>query len=123
MTRRPLGPIAPNIIRRKKLTSFQRGILVGQAAAGSSTATIRKLFSLPESTIRTTLSNAEYQPDGKTRPRSGQPKATDERDERNLLRLARLDLKQTYADLITRSGVTCGKKTVYRIFSHTGITN
>ena len=60
MTRRPLGPIAANIIRRKELTSFQRGILVGQAAAGSLIATIRKLFSLLENTIRTTLNNAEY---------------------------------------------------------------
>ena len=41
MTRRPLGPIAPNIIRRKELTLFQRGILVGQAAAGFLIAIIR----------------------------------------------------------------------------------
>ena len=40
MTRRPLGPITLNIIRRKELTSFQRGILVGQTAADSSTAII-----------------------------------------------------------------------------------
>ena len=60
MTRRPLGPITPNIIRRKKLTLFQRRILVGQAAAGSLIAIIRKLFSLLENTIRTTLNNAEY---------------------------------------------------------------
>ena len=84
MTRRPLGPIAPNIIRRKELTSFQRGILIGQAAAGSLTAIIRKLFSLLKSTIRTTLNNTKYQPNNKTRLRSGQLKAIDERDERNL---------------------------------------
>ena len=60
MTRRPLGPIALNIIRRKELTLFQRGILVGQAAAGFLIAIMRKLFSLLENTIRTTFSNAEY---------------------------------------------------------------
>ena len=60
MTRRPLGPITPNIIRRKELTSFQRGILIGQAAAGFLIAIIRKLFSLLENTIRTILSNTEY---------------------------------------------------------------
>ena len=60
MTRRPLGPITPNIIRRKELTLFQRGILIRQAAAGSLIAIIRKLFSLLKNTIRTTFNNTEY---------------------------------------------------------------
>ena len=60
MTRRPLGPITPNIIRRKKLTSFQREILIGQAAADSLITIIRKLFSLLKNTIRTTFNNTEY---------------------------------------------------------------
>ena len=123
MVRTPLSPITPNIIRRKELTPFQRGIVVGQASAGYSTASTKHLFSIPESTIRGIISNADTQDHGKSRPRPGRPKTTSDQDERAILRIAQSDPKSTYQDLIQRSGVTCSRKTVYRILSHVSITN
>ena len=39
MPRTPLGPITPNIIRRRELSPFTRGIIAGQRSIDISVAT------------------------------------------------------------------------------------
>ena len=88
MPRRPLGPITPNVIRRKELTSNLRGIIVGQRTCGASYGAISKALNLPRSTVSTVCTNANIQIDGVSNKRSGKPKCTTVRDERYILRLA-----------------------------------
>ena len=123
MPRRPLESISPNIIHRKELNAYERGIVVGQASQGATIRQISASLFIPRSTIHDTLINAITHPDGESKPRSGRPKATDDRDERTLLRLVRIDPKISYTDLIEQSGVQCSRSTVYRILHEAGITN
>ena len=123
MPRTPLGPITPNIIRRKELNPYIRGYIAGASAAGVSQYSIARELNVTRATIQTTLSRVNTRVDGESKPRSGRPKITIDREERIILRLARINPKQTYADLILRSGVNYSRKTVYRILSYAGITN
>ena len=51
MPRTPLGPITPNIIRRRKLSPFTRGIIAGQHSIDASYGAIIKGLNFPKSTI------------------------------------------------------------------------
>ena len=123
MPRRPLGPITPNIIRRKELTPYTRGFILRQLTAGVEQADVAKALNLSRATVRTTLLRADTRINGESVERSGRPKVTDDRDERIILRLARINPKQTYQELIQRSGVKCSKSTIYRILARAGIIN
>jgi transposase len=83
--RRPLGPIAGNITKRKELTPYKRGLLVGAKISGSSPAEIARTFNLKDSTVRTTLQRAQERDDGHSKPRSGQPRCMSDREERILI--------------------------------------
>ena len=51
MPRTPLGPITPNIIRRRELSPFTRGIITGQHSTGASYGVIIRRLNLLKSTI------------------------------------------------------------------------
>ena len=51
MPRTPLGPITPNIIRRRELSPFTRGIIAGQHSIGASYGVIIRGLNLLKSTI------------------------------------------------------------------------
>ena len=51
MPRTPLGPITPNIIRRRELSPFIRGIIAGQRFIGTSYGAIIRRLNLLKSTI------------------------------------------------------------------------
>ena len=123
MPRTPLGPITPNIIRRREISPFTRGIIAEQHSTGASIGAIVKELNLSKATIQTTLSIVNRGSYDVLKPRSGRLKVTTDRDERIILRLARFDLKQTYQQLITAAGLSCSKSIVYRIFYNSGITN
>ena len=123
MPRRPLGPITPNIIRRKELTPYTRGFILGQLTAGVKQADVAKTLNLSRTTVKTTLLRANTRINGESIKRSDRLKVTDDRDERIIFRLARINLKQTYQKLIQRSGVKYNKSTIYRIFARAGIIN
>ena len=123
MPRKPLGLISPNIIRRKELTPYRRGIIGGRAAAGLIVVKIARELDLPRRIVRSIIERGAEHDKGTTKPRSGRPKLYNARDERTIIRLARVNPKQTYVELIEKSGVGCSKKIIYRILSHPGITN
>ena len=123
MPRTPLGPITPNIIRRRELSPFTRGIIAGQRSTGASIGTIAIALNIPKITIQDTLSIVDRGSHGVSKSRSGRPKATTDRDERTILRLARFEPKQTYQQLISAAGLSCSQSTVYRILHDAGITN
>ena len=100
MPHKLLGPITPNIIRRKELTQYTRGIIFGKHSAGVTVTNIVRQLSLPDSTVRTIITNRNDDLNGKSNPRCGRLKITNDRDERTILRLARLNPKQAYKDLI-----------------------
>ena len=58
MPRRALAPISGNIPRRKELTSYKRGVVLGFAEAGVIPPKIATELNLPESTVQETLSKA-----------------------------------------------------------------
>ena len=93
MPRRPLGPITPNIIRRKELTPYTRGFILGQLTAGVKQADVAKALNLFRAIVRTILLRADTRINGELVERSGRPKVTDDRDERIILRLVRINLK------------------------------
>ena len=96
MPRRPLGPITPNIIRRKELTPYTRGFILGQLTASVKQTNVAKALNLSRTIIRTTLLRANTRINDELVKKSSRPKVTDDRDERIILRLVRINLKQTY---------------------------
>ena len=93
MPRRPLGPITPNIIRRKELTPYTRGFILGQLTAGVKQANVAKTLNLSQAIIRTTLLRANTRINDELVKRSDRLKVIDDRDERIILRLIRINLK------------------------------
>ena len=93
MPRRPLGPITPNIIRRKALTPYTRGFILGQLTAGVKQADVAKALNLSRAIVRITLLRADLRINGESVKRSDRPKITNDRDERIVLRFARINLK------------------------------
>ena len=117
MPRRPLGPITPNIIRRKELTPYMRGFILGQLTTNVKQADVTKALNLSQAIVRTTLLRANTHINGESVERSNKLKVTDDQDERIILRLTRINLKQTYYELIQRSGVKYNKSIIYRILA------
>jgi transposase len=89
-TRTPLAPITPNRPAGFQLTPYERAKLIGRREAGQSLDQIAKETRTPKSTVKSTIDKAEYRYEGESQPRSGRPVEYTERDERILLRFARL---------------------------------
>jgi len=73
MPRRALAPISGNIPRRKELTRYERGVVVGFAGGGVKASQIATELSLPKSTVQETLSKAPQRPQGISTSRIGRP--------------------------------------------------
>ena len=76
MPRTPLGPITPNIIRRRELSPFTRGIITGQHSIGASYKTIIRRLNFPKSTIQDSISIVNRGTHGLLKSRSDRPKST-----------------------------------------------
>jgi len=123
MQRTPLGPISGNRPRGPDLTPKQRGIIIRAASAGKKKAWISNRYKIPFSTIKSTLKQAALQPDGYSKPYTGRPPKFTERDQRHLIRVARVEPTIEYGDLIQRCDLKCLKSTVYRALKEYGLTN
>lgn len=123
MPRTPLGPKSSNIAPRRELTPYTRGRIVGLASAGCSSASIARSVNCPDSTVRTTLKTAPSRDDGESAPRDGRPKILTSRDERHIIRRARIEPDITYLELKERCSLHCHEKTIYRVLKDYGLTN
>ena len=79
--RRPLGVIAGNIEKRKELTPYKRGLILGAKLSGRNEDEISECFKVPESTVQTTIARAAERNEGQSKPQSGRPKCLSDREE------------------------------------------
>jgi len=121
--RTPLRPISGNIYRRKELTPYQRGQIVGYSLLSCSPTEISASLNIPESTVRDTLKKAPERHDGESSSRIGRPKLYSERDERQILRTVRLNPHLTYRQLQNQLPIKLSHDTIYRILKQNNITN
>ena len=115
MPRRALAPISGNIPRRKELTCYERGVVVGFAGGGVKASQIATELSLPKSTVQETLSKAPQRPQGISTSRIGRPPKCTIRDERRILRIARIKPRITYRELSFELGLPVSQSMLYRI--------
>jgi hypothetical protein len=103
--RRPLGPISGNKIKKKKeLTPYKRGQIVGAAIAGADPSTIATSLEISESTVRSTLRYDLYRLNGETVQRTCRPRTWNDYHVRRLVRLIRAQPKLTYEEVRTELG-------------------
>jgi transposase len=115
MPRRALASISGNIPRRKELSRYERGVVLGFAGAGVIPPKIATELNLPESTVRETLSKAPQRPQGISTSRIGRPPKCTIRDERKILRIVRTKPRITYRELGFELGLPISQSTLYRI--------
>lgn len=111
----PLAPIPGNIIYQKELSPHTRGKILGAHAFGVTPARISKAYRIPDQTIRDTISNAAQRPHGLSATRAGRPKSYSDRDERRIVRAARIMPKIQYAQLQKLVDNQFSTKTIQRI--------
>ena len=79
--------------KRRELSEFERGRLVGARDAGMSLGAIGERYDVPKSTVRDVIKAFEEQGSTKPQPRSGRPKLLDDRDKRHLIQIVKSDHK------------------------------
>jgi hypothetical protein len=103
--RRPLGEISGNIPKRRELTLYERGQIIGAAKCSVKPSAICTELSLSRRTVQTTIDSEPLRKNGASQPQSGRPRTYSERDERLLLRVVRQFPKYTYAQLRAFTGL------------------
>jgi transposase len=121
--RRPLGVISGNIAKRKELTLYERGLILGAKLAGRSEAEISKSLNVPDPTVRSTIIRATEREDGHSKPRSGRPKCLSDREERILIRHIRLHPKDEFKAIKDATGLQISNGTIKNICRKYGITH
>ena len=114
MLRTPLSTISGNRRPNTELTPYQRGIIVGAQALGHTPVAIGKALNLPRTTVETTIRKEPERNNGETKSRSGRPRQLSLRDQRYIIRFARINPRITYKQLRQEAGVICSKSTLYR---------
>jgi len=121
--RRVLGPISGNIQKRKELSPYVRGKIIGARLASATPTQMSQQLNLHDSTIRTTIKRDPLRNNGESQPRPGQPKTYTDRDVRNLVRHVRINPKDTYAQVRRALGFTFCDNTIKAMLKPLGITN
>jgi hypothetical protein len=121
-TRRPLGPITLNIIKKKDLSPQSRGKIIGAYIAGARPSEISRLFSTPDSTVRTTILKAPIRPHGYSCPKPGRPIEYSIQDKRSVLRFIRSNRKTKYSAIKKACGLEISHSTIKRILRKNGVT-
>ena len=84
---------------------FRRGIIGGRTIIGLIIIKIARELDLFRRIVRSIIKRDIEYDKGITKPRSSRPKLYNIRDERTIIRLIKINLKQTYIELIEKSGV------------------
>jgi hypothetical protein len=122
-TRTPLRNLSANSRRGPDLSPFQRGQISGSSTEGAKTASISRKYTLPYSTVASTLNLEHLREDGASQHRSGRPLSYTLAEERRVLRHARANPKDTYRELIEGCSLLYSKNTVKKILKAYGIQN
>ena len=124
-SRTVLGPITSNIIRRKELNPYQRGIISELSLTDLTPSQIQCLpghENLHRQTIYSTLKRTPKRPpSGESLSREGRPSKINERDGRRILREVRTFPKHTYNQVILDLGLDITPRTLSRYLDDFGI--
>ena len=119
MPREPLSSIDSNIQKRKELTPYERGVIIGKHSTGCGPTKIATNLQIPRTTVQTTLKQEPVHRQGKSLPRVSRPKSYSAQDKRKVL-IIKQDLFISYRDLQIMSGLALSRKTFYRILKASG---
>ena len=123
MQRAPLTPIDSNRRPGSQLSNDLKSVLYGRALAGQTTSEIARAESLDRRTVQAALRRVRICGVVTAAPRSGRLRKHNERDDRIILRTARVMPKITYAKLKSEVGLDLSRSTYNRILRKNGITN
>jgi transposase len=121
--RRPLGVISGNIAKKKELTPYKRGLIVGAKIAGRSEAEISECLNVPDGIVRTTIVRAAERIDGQSKPRSGRPPCLSDREEQILIRYIRTHPKDEFKQIKEGTGLQISNGTIKNICRRYRITH
>jgi transposase len=124
MTRRkPLRNIPVNISTRQELSNDTKQRLYGRALAGETGGEVATAEGLQESTVYHAIKRISERQTTTNLYRSGRPKQHSTRDDRKLVRYARLHPKFTYEQLAKETGVHFERSTLRSILRSAGIVD
>jgi transposase len=112
--RRPLRAVSGNIVKRKELTPFTRGKILGRHGVGESAHTISQALGIPRRTVRDTINKKDIRSEGKSKERSGQPRKLTQRAIRRIFRVIKEEPFITYRQLRDKLNLDCSPSTILR---------
>jgi len=92
-------PLTTMSCKRKELTIFERGEIIGAWKCGISERKIAEALNCPSCTIHKVISTYKIHGDETLPPRTGRPHKMTERDGRHLIRILKKDRKTTLQEL------------------------
>ena len=119
--RTPLSAISCNRKVGCELTPNFRGKLTGAVQAGATPGVVSKIFKIPRSTVQNTCKLQTQRVEGHSKPRSGRPPKTDNRDIRTIVRYVRINPKHTYAQIKADLQLSLSARTIKRILAPSNI--
>jgi len=112
--------------RRKELTDFERGEIVGLSRGGFSYGNISKILDIPKSTVGVVVKKYNEERLTTTKPRSGRPKILSERDNRHLIKIAKENRSKTLEELTenfnTAMNISVSNRTIQRALHKEGFS-
>ena len=118
-----LGSISGNRPKGSEISPYMRGQIKGQADCGASHSSIAKDLKVLKSTVQYTFRQDELRNNGQSLLRKLRGKSYTDSEERLLLRYVRLNLKDTYKQVIIACNLSCKPTTVKKILKKHGISN
>jgi len=110
--------------KRRELTDFERGEIVGLSKGGFSQRNIAEILGFPKSTVGEVIKKYNEQGLTTVPPRSGRPKILTERDNRHLIKIAQENRSKTLEELTenfnTSIAISVSSRTVQRTLHKEG---
>ena len=113
--RTPLGLITLNRIRKKQLSLYTKGKIIGARLFSVKPADIVRIFEIPDQTVHDTINNAISRPYRTPLQKPGRPVLYTDRDERLILRFVRTHRKTKYTVIKYEYGLTISYSSIKRI--------
>jgi len=118
-----LGSISGNRVSNCELTPYTRGKIVGLSLKGAKSTEIQDRLKITRGALRSTLSLDCLRNEGVSQPRTGRPKVYTEAEERKVVRHARINPKDSYAQVKKACNLSFSHRTIKKILAEHGIVN